>query len=91
MIQLIVRNRVEDFDIWKAIFDSNADAAREAGLFLKHLWRKIDDPNDVYFLFEVRERAEAEAFMNAPDAAETGRKSGVLDGEYHFVQSPEHF
>ena len=29
---LLVRNLVTDFDQWRAIFDSQADAGREAGL-----------------------------------------------------------
>ena len=29
---------------------------------------------------------EALDFMNAEDAAEAGRTSGVLDGEYYFVE-----
>lgn len=84
-MHLLCRNRVADFRKWKAVFDSHASAQREAGLRLVHLWRDVDEPNNVFFLFEVDDEKKARAFLNDPAAAEAGRASGVLDGEYHFL------
>lgn len=84
---LLCRNRVRDFDAWKVVFDGNLEAARDAGLTLVHLWREVGDPDNVFFLFEVESIERAEAFMAAPEAAESGRVSGVIDGEVHFVES----
>jgi hypothetical protein len=30
------------------------------------MWRSIDDPNEVFFLFDVEDRGRAGAFMKAP-------------------------
>ena len=76
-----------DFERWKAVFDSHLDDHLDAGLFLKNLWRGFDEPNNVFFLFEVRDLAKARAFLKAPESEEAGRISGVLDGEAHFVES----
>lgn len=54
MIHMLVRNRVADFAKWKRIFDSHAEAHREAGLHLVHLWRSLEDQNNVFFLFEPK-------------------------------------
>lgn len=86
MIRMICRNRLRDFAEWKSIFDSHSSAHHEAGLSLEHLWRGIADPNEAFFIFTVADIDKAEAFISAPDAAETGRKAGVLDGEYWFVE-----
>ena len=86
MMELLVRNRVEDYDTWRKVFDANLQAGEAAGLTLKQIWRKADDPSDVYFVLAVRDREEAEAYMATPEAAESGEVSGVIDGEYHFVQ-----
>jgi hypothetical protein len=86
MIHMLCRNRVADFSKWKSIFDSHADAHRTAGLRLVNLWRSLDDPRNIFFLFEVGSLEKARAFINAPDAAETGKAAGVLDGEYHFLE-----
>ncbi|MEK6322545.1 MAG: hypothetical protein AABN33_12790 [Acidobacteriota bacterium] len=86
MIRMLCRNKIADFEKWKAVFDSHADAQREAGLRLEHLWRSVEDPNNIFFVFEVSDIEKARAFINAPEAEEAGRASGVLDGEYHFIE-----
>jgi hypothetical protein len=86
MIQMLCRNRVEDYTRWKKIFDSHASAHRAAGLELTHLWRDVADPNNVYFLFTVCSMDRARAFITDPSAAEAGHASGVLEGEVHFLE-----
>ena len=87
MIVMFCRNRVADFSKWKAVFDSHAPAHRAAGLHLRELWRMLDDPNHVYFVFEVTSLDNARAFISDPAAAAAGQAAGVLEGEYHFLTS----
>ncbi len=84
-MQLLVRNKVKDFDHWKSVFDAQAEPPRAAGLTLNHMWRSIDDPNEVFFVLEVEDRGRAEAFMQAPESAATGVEAGVIEGAAHFV------
>jgi len=86
MVALLCRNRVQDFATWKKVFDSHAGVHRAAGLHLKTLWRGLEQPNDIFFLFEVTDLAKARAFIDAPEGAEAGRASGVLEGDYHFIE-----
>lgn len=87
MIVMLCRNRVADYPKWKAVFDSHAQAHREAGLRLRDIWRDVRDPNTVFFVFEVADLGKVQAFIDNPAAAEAGRASGVIDGEYHFLES----
>ena len=89
MIQMLCRNRVKDFDRWKAVFDSHSDAHRDHGLRLLNLWRDIEDPNNIFFLLEVRDIEKAKAFVNAPESARAGEEAGVIDGELYFVEAAE--
>jgi len=86
MTYMLCRNRVADFPRWKAVFASHAAAHRDAGLRLLHIWRSVEDPNNVFFLFEVASIEKAKEFISNPEAAKAGQASGVLDGEYHFVE-----
>ncbi len=86
-MELLVRNKVADYGRWRRLFDEQGEAARAAGLSLRQLWRSVDDPNDVFFLFEVEDRGRAEAFMHAPEAAAVGQAAGVVDGEYNFLNT----
>ena len=85
LMRMICRNRVVDFARWRRVFASHADAHRAAGLVLEHFWCDVNDPNNVFFVFEVRDVEKARAFIQAPDAADAAAASGVLEGEYHLV------
>jgi hypothetical protein len=87
MAYLLCRNRVRDYDTWKRIFDSHAAAHREVGLHRVHVWQDEDDPQEVYFVFEVDDVEAAKAFLDAPESEEAGLAAGVLDGEARFVDS----
>jgi hypothetical protein len=84
---MLCRNRVADFGKWKAIFASHAQAHRDAGLRLLHLWRGLDDPDNVFFVFEVTSMKKARAFIGNPAAADAAKTSGVVEGEYHFLET----
>jgi hypothetical protein len=82
---LVCRNRVADYQRWRAVFESHAEAYGAAGLLLKDHWVNANDPNEVFFLFEVDDREKAEAFMATPQAAEGAEEAGVLAGDYWFA------
>jgi hypothetical protein len=84
-LYMLVRNRVRDYATWRVVFDANLADAAAAGLELEGLWQAADDPNDVFFLLRVADRQRAQAFLEAPESAESGNRSGVLDGEYHYL------
>ena len=85
MTHMLCRNRVTGFAKWQSVFSSHADAHQAAGLTLVHLWRAMSDPNNVFFLFEVGSLDKAKAFINTPEASDAAKESGVIEGEYHFL------
>ena len=89
MIRMLCRNRVADFAQWKSVFASHQAAHRDAGLRLISLGRGVEEPNSVFFDFEVASLDKARAFIGNPDAAKAAQVSGVIDGEYHFVEDAE--
>ncbi len=86
MVHMLCRNRVADFTRWKAIFDSHAESHQDTGLRLVKMWRSVEDPNNVFFMFDVENIDQARAFVSAPEAAKVGEAAGVVDGEYHFIE-----
>jgi hypothetical protein len=82
---LLCRNRVADFARWKAMFASHEAAHRKAGLRLVTIWRSMAGTNDVFFLFEVARIDKAREFISHPESAGAAEASGVIEGEYHFV------
>lgn len=87
MIVMLCRNKVADFQKWKTVLDTHSQAHRAAGLRLRDLWRDLKDPRDVWFVFEVGNVDKARAFISDPAEVAAGKSSGVLEGEYHFLES----
>ena len=86
-MQLLVRNKVKDFSKWYVYFEADSEAAAEYGLTLAALWQTSDDPNNVFFLLGVKDVDRANAFMARPESQEIGVKSGVIDGEFHYLEA----
>ena len=86
-MQLLVRNRVKDYSTWFAYFEEDSEAAAEYGLKLASLWQASDDPNNVFFILDVEDVDRANAFMARPESQEIGVKSGVIDGEFHYLEA----
>ncbi len=83
------RIRVADFSKWKAEMEADAKAQRNAGIRLIHLWRGVEEPNTAFFILEVHSVEKARAFLNPEAVAEASKAAGVLDFEWHFVESIE--
>ena len=86
---MLCRNRVKDYAKWKSVFDSHLEAHEKTGLRLLNLWRSMDEPNNVFFLFVVLSLEKVQKFVSAPGAAEAGEISGVIDGDIHFIEDAE--
>ena len=87
MIVLLCRNRVADFQKWKVVLDSQSQSHKAAGMRLRDLWRDLSDQRNVYFVFEVDNADKARAFISNPAWIAAGKSAGVLDDEYHFLES----
>ena len=55
---LLVRNKVKDYDRWRRVFDTQAEAARAAGLNLIQLWRSVAESNELFFCLKLSIVAE---------------------------------
>ena len=84
MTYMLCRNRVKDFSHWRAVLASHEAAHLNAGLRL--VWLVVEQGSNVFFLFEVASMEKARKFIGDPEAGKAAEASGVIDGEYHFVE-----
>ena len=89
MIYMHCRIRVADFPKWKAAMEADAKAQHDAGMRLIHLWRGVEESKMAFFVLEVYSVEKARAFLNPAAVAEASKAAGVLDFEWHFVESVE--
>ncbi len=88
-MQLFVRHPVKDFDVWYGVLMSEMPRAAEYGITLDRVWQSVDDPNEVFFLLNIKDKATTEAFMASPESVENGEKAGALDGEIYYIDPVE--
>jgi hypothetical protein len=87
MTHLLCRQRVTDFERWRTVFDSHAAAQRAASLRVQHVWRNVDDPDEVFMLFEVTDLARARAFVTSADVPKAVQDSGATErADVFFLQ-----
>lgn len=59
-------------DRWKQMIQDHRNAHLDAGLRFKQVWTNVDDPKEIFFMFEVDDLKKAKAFLE---------KAGALDKE----------
>lgn len=64
-MQLLTQTTVADFASFKSAFDAEAEKRMNAGLTLLQMWRDADDAGAVLCLFDVNDRAKAQAWLTA--------------------------
>ncbi len=75
---MLIRHKVRDFFEWKKVYDSHLMKRIEAGLIEKHIFRNVDDTNEVTILFQARDLARARGFTQSSDLGERMEKAGVV-------------
>jgi hypothetical protein len=78
MIHAMVRQNVKDYDAWKKIFDEDGSNRKVASSKGGHVFRALDDPNDVFVLLEFEELDKAKKFMDSDGLKEAMMKAGVV-------------
>ena len=79
MDYLMVRHKVADFDQWKTFFDSHKEVQLEYGLHFHMLHRNIDDPDELFIIFEIADLDRAREFLNSTELFIVQKQAGVLD------------
>ena len=78
-IYMLIRHKVRDFFEWKKVYDTQLMKRIEVGLIEKHVFRGVDDTNEVTILYQAKDLARAKAFSQSPELRERMEKGGVVD------------
>lgn len=89
MVYLYVRHQIQDYVVWRPAFDAHEDARRAAGATGRnHVFRSVNDPNDITIILEWDTAENAGRFMQDPRLAEVMQAAGVVSApEARFLQA----
>jgi heme-degrading monooxygenase HmoA len=77
MTYLLGRASVEDFEAWKAGFDSDEPFRTEHGQRSHQVFQSLDDPNEAIVLFEWDDEQDPRAFFRSAEMREQMAERGV--------------
>jgi quinol monooxygenase YgiN len=79
MSTVLVRHRVNDYEVWKEVFDNALDMRKAAGELSFRILVGSDDQLLVVGLFEWDSAENAKVFFEDPELKEAMRAAGVAE------------
>ncbi|NIQ40124.1 MAG: cyclase [Proteobacteria bacterium] len=90
MPYVLIRHKVEHYATWKSVFDEHGSARKAIGSKGGHLFRTVDDPNELVILLELDDLAKAREFVQSEDLRQAMQRSGVSDQpDIYFLEQVE--
>jgi heme-degrading monooxygenase HmoA len=77
MAYMLVRNRVQDYEAWKSVFDSGDDLRRRYGQKSYQILRPENGSNEVVGLFEWDSLDNARKYTTSPELKAGMERAGV--------------
>ena len=73
----IVRHPVEDYDAWRAVYETVEPLRVQYGCTAKSVWRDPTNPNDVTVLHFWPSVEQAQGFAESPELGTAMQRAGV--------------
>ncbi|MDP2287004.1 MAG: cyclase [Actinomycetota bacterium] len=88
MTTVFVRARVENFEAWKAVYDSGQSIRDAAGITSATVFRSVDNPNEITVAHELNTVRAAKDFAHSSELRTAMEKSGIVGPpDVWFVES----
>lgn len=75
----LVRHKIKDYAIWKPFFDENVPNRQQYGFREGTIFRNIEEPDELYLLFEWEDIDQARQFFSLEELQKTMEQAGVVD------------
>ena len=78
MATIIINHKVNDYNHWRPLFDADSKRRESAGIKEIKVGRRVDDPNNVYMIWEARDIERVKSMVSDPELHEVMKKAGVI-------------
>jgi uncharacterized protein (DUF1330 family) len=74
----VVLHRVEDYPVWRTVYDAVAETQKAGGVLRESVHRMSGDPDNVLVLHEFATVEEAHEFFDSAELRDVMKEAGVL-------------
>jgi quinol monooxygenase YgiN len=89
MQHVLIIHAVEDYPVWKDVFDQAANIRKNAGEISYQLLRYDNDANTIVHFSEWSSLENARRFFESPELVEIRRKAGVKAPDFIYLHEIE--
>lgn len=89
MQHVLIIHEVDDYAVWKAIFDNAADIRKNAGEIRYQLLRDDQDENLIVHFSDWTSLENARRFFESPELVEIRKKAGVKAPSFVYLREIE--
>jgi quinol monooxygenase YgiN len=87
MVNMIIRQKVKNYDQWKPIFIEHDKVRKSYGEKSSRIFRGIENPNELMILFDWESKQKADDFMNNSNVREIMETAGIMEEPQVFIKS----
>lgn len=89
MQYVLIIHEVEDYELWKKVFDDAADIRREAGERAYQILKYENDPNKVVHFSSWTSIDDAKRFFESPKLIRIRTEAGVKSPDFIYLEQLE--
>jgi hypothetical protein len=75
MNYILGRHKVDDVEAWKRVMEADRQQHLGMGLHFEEVWSNVDDPREIFFIFEVDDLDRARAGLKAAGALDPDKQA----------------
>jgi hypothetical protein len=75
MNYILGRHKVDDVEAWKRVMEADRQQHLGMGLHFEEVWSNVDDPREIFFIFEVDDLDQARAGLKAAGALDPDKQA----------------
>jgi quinol monooxygenase YgiN len=86
MEHVLIIHEVEDYEVWKKIFDDAAITRKNAGEQSYRILKSDNNANKIVYFSQWTSIANAKAFFESPKLVEIRKQAGVKAPEFIYLE-----
>jgi len=86
MPHILGRFKIDDIEAWKKVIQADRSHHLKAGIHFQQVWKNVDDPREIFFLFKIDDAKRARASLEEAGALDRQKQARGEIPELFFLE-----